>query len=115
MHLDRRRFAELVGEALDAVPSQFLDLLDNVVFLLEDEPQGGAPLLGLYEGIPMTERDGGWGAPRLPDRITIFQGPTLRSCSTEEEVRREVAVTVVHEIAHHFGIADAKLHELGWG
>jgi len=68
----------------------------------------------VYEGVPLTERDSFWAAGSLPDRITIFRGPTLRLCATREELLHEVAVTVVHEIAHHFGIDDDRLHELGW-
>ncbi len=90
-------------------------LLSNVVILVEDEsPPDGPELLGLYEGYALTDR--GWDyAGVLPDRISIFRNPILRSCTTEEEVVREVTVTVVHEIAHHFGIDDARLHRLGWG
>ena len=72
-------------------------------------------LLGLYEGVPLTERDSWWDAGSLPDRITIFRQPILDICASREEVIHEVAVTVVHEIAHHFGIDDDRLHELGWG
>jgi predicted Zn-dependent protease with MMP-like domain len=110
----RARFEELVGEALDEIPEELLRLLDNVVVLVEDEPDGDDPeLLGLYEGYALTSR--GWDyAGVLPDRITIYRNPTLRCCDTEDDVIDEVATTVVHEIAHHFGIDDARLHELGW-
>ena len=113
--MSRERFEELVGEALDEVPVELLNLMNNVVILVEDEPpDGGDDLLGLYEGHALTER--GWDyAGVLPDRITIYRGPTLRACDTEDDVVDEVAVTVVHEIAHHFGIDDHRLHELGWG
>ncbi len=107
------RFEELVADALDQVPAELLDMLENVVFLVEEEPEHGADILGLYEGVPRTERT--WGDLGLPDRITIFRGPTLRMCDDEQQVADEVAITVVHEIAHHFGIDDARLHELGWG
>ncbi|WP_188126875.1 metallopeptidase family protein [Actinoplanes lobatus] len=108
------RFEELVGEALDEVPVELMSLMNNVVFLVEDLPPGGGDdLLGVYEGIALTER--GWDyAGALPDRITIFRLPTLKVCDTEEDVVDEVAITVVHEIAHHFGIDDQRLHELGW-
>ncbi len=115
MLMTREDFEEAVGDALDAVPAELLDLMDNVVFLCEDEPPAGDPdLLGVYDGVPLTERDGFWAAGSLPDRITIFRGPTLRMCTTRDEVLHEVAITVVHEIAHHFGIDDDRLHELGW-
>jgi predicted Zn-dependent protease with MMP-like domain len=113
--MTQEEFEEAVGDALDAVPADLLDLMDNVVFLCEDEPPAEDPdLLGVYDGVPLTERDSFWAAGSLPDRITIFRGPTLRMCATRDEVLHEVAVTVVHEIAHHFGIDDDRLHELGW-
>jgi predicted Zn-dependent protease with MMP-like domain len=113
--MTQEEFEEAVGDALDAVPADLLELMDNVVFLCEDEPPAEDPdLLGVYDGVPLTERDGFWAAGSLPDRITIFRGPTLRMCATREDVLHEVAVTVVHEIAHHFGIDDDRLHELGW-
>ena len=114
VEMSRARFEELVGEALDEVPQELLNLLDNVVILVADEgPPGEEDLLGLYEGHALTER--GWDyAGVLPDRITIYRGPTLRMCDSEEDVVEEVAVTVVHELAHHFGISDHRLHELGW-
>lgn len=113
--MTRDRFEELVGEALDGIPPGLLDLLDNVVILVEDDPPPSDPdLLGVYEGYALTSRGWDYGAV-LPDRITIFRNPILTVCSTEDQVIREVAVTVTHEIAHHFGIDDARLHELGWG
>ena len=116
MQLSRQEFEDAVADALDDVPPELMALLDNVVFFVEDDPPGAEPdLLGVYEGTPLTERDLGWGAGSLPDRITIFRNPTLRMCRSREEVLEEVCVTVVHEIAHHFGIDDARLHELGWG
>lgn len=110
-------FEELVSDGLDLVPTELLEQLDNVVFLVEEEPrpdQGGGGLLGIYEGTPLTERDGWWEAGSLPDAITIFRGPILRYCEYADEVADEVAITVIHEIAHHFGIDDEELHRLGW-
>jgi predicted Zn-dependent protease with MMP-like domain len=113
--MSRERFEELVSEALDEVPVELLSLMSNVVFLVEDAPpDGGDDLLGLYEGTALTDR--GWDyAGVLPDRITIYRLPTLKVCDSETDVVDEVAITVVHEIAHHFGIAEHRLHELGWG
>ena len=113
--MSAERFEELVGEALDEVPVALLSLMNNVVFLVEDLPEDGSDdLLGLYEGTALTER--GWDyAGTLPDRITIYRLPTLKVCDSEDDVVEEVAVTVVHEIAHHFGIDDQRLHDLGWG
>ncbi|MFG1778948.1 metallopeptidase family protein [Micromonospora sp. NPDC049051] len=114
MEMSRERFEELVGDALDEVPEELLALMSNVVVLVEDDPPPGEDLLGLYEGHALTER--GWDyAGVLPDRILIYRNPILRICDDDEDVVDEVAVTVVHEIAHHFGIDDARLHELGWG
>jgi len=113
--MDAAEFEDAVGDALDEVPSELMALLDNVVFLVEDEPPADDPdLLGLYDGTPLTDRGDGW-AGALPDRITIFRGPLSRMCEDREELLDEIAVTVVHEIAHHFGIDDARLHALGWG
>jgi predicted Zn-dependent protease with MMP-like domain len=113
--MSREDFEAAVTDALDLVPQELLDLMDNVVILVEDEPEGDDPdLLGLYDGVSLTDRGGGWGYGELPDRIFIYRNPTLRICDTADEVREEVAVTVVHEIAHHFGIDDERLHELGW-
>ncbi|GAB2580748.1 hypothetical protein Aab01nite_57470 [Paractinoplanes abujensis] len=112
--MSRERFEDLVGEALDEVPAELLKVMDNVVIVVEDDPPDGEDLLGLYEGTALTDR--GWDyAGVLPDRITIYRNPTLRVCDTETDVIDEVAITVVHEIAHHFGIDDHRLHELGWG
>ena len=113
--MSRERFEELVGEALDEVPAELLSIMNNVVFLVEDEPpDGSGDLLGLYEGTALTDR--GWNyAGVLPDRITIYRLPTLEVCDSETDVIDEVAITVVHEIAHHFGIDEHRLHELGWG
>jgi len=113
VEMGRERFEELVADALDRVPAELVRLLNNVVVLVEDEaPEPG--LLGLYEGYALTRR--GWDySGVLPDRIMIYRLPILSICRTEADVVREVTVTVVHEIAHHFGIDEARLHELGWG
>jgi predicted Zn-dependent protease with MMP-like domain len=115
VRMSKERFEELVGEALDEVPQELLDLMDNVVILVMDNPPPEEPdLLGLYEGHALTER--GWDyAGVLPDRISIYRKPILAICDDEDDVVDEVAITVVHEIAHHFGISDERLHALGWG
>jgi len=108
------QFEELVAQALEAVPVELARLVDNVVFVIEDDgPADDPDLLGLYEGIALTERDTRY-AGTLPDRITVYRNPTLRMCDSLEEVVDEVNITVVHEIAHHFGIDDDRLHELGY-
>ena len=113
--MSRERFEELVTAAMDAVPSELTDLVDNCVVMVEDDPPADDPdLLGVYDGTPLTERDAGY-TMRLPDRITIFRNPLLDLCADEDELVSEVRITVVHEIAHHFGIDDARLHQLGYG
>ncbi|MDQ0762078.1 putative Zn-dependent protease with MMP-like domain [Streptomyces canus] len=115
LEMTREEFEELVAEALDRIPPELTRLMDNVAVFVEDEPPAEDPeLLGLYEGTPLTDR-GEWYAGVLPDRITIYRGPTLRMCDSREDVVAETEVTVVHEIAHHFGIDDARLHALGYG
>jgi predicted Zn-dependent protease with MMP-like domain len=109
------QFEDLVAEALDEIPDELARLVENVVFVVEDDSaEEPGSLLGLYEGIPLTER-GSWYAGALPDRITIYRIPILAICDTIEDVVDEVHVTVVHEIAHHFGIDDDRLHDLGYG
>jgi predicted Zn-dependent protease with MMP-like domain len=113
-------FEAAVSDALDLIPPDIARTMDNVAVFIEDDytPRPGEDpdtvLLGLYEGVPLTERDSWWDAGSLPDRITIYRQPILDICSSREDVVEEVAVTVVHEIAHHFGIDDDRLHELGW-
>jgi predicted Zn-dependent protease with MMP-like domain len=113
--MSREEFEDAVRDALDEIPGELAEQMDNVVVLVEDDPPADDPeLLGLYEGVPLTERGEFWAAGALPDRITIYRRPTLALCDSRDEVVDEVAVTVVHEIAHHFGIDDERLHELGW-
>lgn len=113
VELSRTQFEELVGDALDTIPAELTRFIDNVVITVEeDPPQPG--LLGLYEGVPLTERGEGY-AGFLPDQISLYWREICQICDTQEQVVTEVRVTVVHEIAHHFGIDDARLHELGWG
>jgi predicted Zn-dependent protease with MMP-like domain len=103
-----------VEAAFDRIPHELTSMLDNVVLFVEDDAPADDPdLLGLYDGTPLTERDSSYGGV-LPDRILVFRNPTLRICETEAEVMVEVEVTVAHEIAHHFGIEDDRLHELGY-
>jgi predicted Zn-dependent protease with MMP-like domain len=107
------RFEELVGDALDAIPPELGRLMDNVAVLVK-EGSPGSTLLGRYDGIPLTERDASYEGMVVPDRITIFRQPILAACRDEDEVLEQVRITVVHEVAHHFGIDDDRLHELGW-
>ena len=113
--MDRDRFEDLVGLALDSIPEELTGLIDNCVILVEDDaPPDDPDLLGLYDGVPLTERDSTY-TMLAPDRIFIYRRPILEMCESEAEVVEEVRITVVHEIAHHFGIDDDRLHELGYG
>jgi predicted Zn-dependent protease with MMP-like domain len=114
VEMTRLRFEELVAQALDEVPPQFAQAMDNVVVLVEDRNAEEPDILGLYHGIALTERMADYGGV-LPDQIFIYREPILSVCESENDVVEEVAITVVHEIAHHFGIDDERLHELGWG
>jgi predicted Zn-dependent protease with MMP-like domain len=105
------RFEELVGEALDGIPDQLASRMDNIVVRVSDAPPGR--LYGLYEGVPLTRRDR-YGGLALPDRITIFRRTILRHARDEADAVERVRRTVIHEVAHHFGISDPRLRELGW-
>ena len=107
------RFEELVGQALDGLPEGLAARMDNVVVCIE-EAHPTEDLLGLYEGVPLTERDD-YGYMELPDTITVYRDPICGISHDEAEVVEQVRVTVVHEVAHHFGIDDDALDELGWG
>lgn len=112
--MDPQRFDELVSDALDLIPALLAAAMDNVVILVEDRHPDDPELLGLYEGVALTERDSDYGGS-LPDAITIYREALLDICDSDEDVVEEVAITVIHEIAHHFGIDDDRLEELGWG
>lgn len=110
--VEPERFEEMVVAALDGMPEQLGRLMSNVAVTVEHDP-GPPGLLGLYQGIPLTSRTTTYGAV-LPDRITIYRQAICAICRTEAEVADQVRRTVIHEIGHHFGIDDARLHELGW-
>ena len=120
--MDREKFEELVDKAVKSLPEEFLDHLDNVEVLVDDRPslnqlsksrlKPNQTLLGLYEGVPQTRRGSNYGMV-LPDKITIFQQTIEAICRSDEEIMAEVGKVVRHEIAHHFGISDARLREIG--
>ena len=115
MEMEREAFERLVVEELDELPDEIFEGLENLIFVVEDRPEDGSlDLLGLYEGIALTER-GQYGFGELPDRIIVYREPHLAVCETEEELRDEVHTTLVHEIAHYYGIDEERVHELGWG
>jgi predicted Zn-dependent protease with MMP-like domain len=107
-------FEELVSDALDGLPPELAKLMDNVAIFVEDEAEDEPDLLGVYDGIPLTERTSSY-VMAMPDRIFIYRLPTLRISDDRAEVVRQVRITVVHEIAHYFGIDDDRLHDLGYG
>lgn len=111
--MDPQRFDELVSEALDLIPQKLAAVMDNVVVLVADRHPDEADLLGLYKGVALTERDSNY-AGSLPDTITVYRDALLAICDSDEQVVDEVTITVIHEVAHHFGIDDDRLHELGW-
>jgi predicted Zn-dependent protease with MMP-like domain len=110
--VEPERFEEMVAAALDGLPEEFGRLMSNVAVTVEHRP-GPPGLLGLYEGVPLTSRTTGY-AGVLPDRITIYRQAICAACRTEQEVADQVRRTVIHEVAHHFGIDDKRLRELGW-
>lgn len=119
--MDRERFEQLVGEAIDSLPDDFRDRMNNVAVVVEDVPSPrderrfarGRLLLGLYQGQPLTRRDSRYGMA-FPDKITIYQANIEAICRTDDDIRRQVRKTVLHEIAHHFGIDDHRLRDLGY-
>ncbi|WP_230671067.1 metallopeptidase family protein [Rathayibacter sp. Leaf248] len=114
LELDEAAFERLVIAELDELPDDMVDGLDNVVFVVEDRPEDGSlDLLGVYDGVALTERER-YGFGEMPDRIVLFREPHLAACETLDELRDEIHVTLVHEIAHFYGIDDDRLHELGW-
>ena len=113
--LRRARFARLVRNALDELPAEFRDRIRNLEIVIEDEPPmerqpEGGTLLGLYEGVPLTER--AYGEPYLPDRISIYQLPIEETCADEDEIRDCVAETVIHEFGHYFGMSEDEIEEI---
>lgn len=114
LELDEAAFEALVVAELDQLPDDMVDGLENVVFVVENRPEDDSlDLLGLYDGIALTERER-YGFGEMPDRIVLFREPHLAACDDLDELRDEIHVTLVHEIAHFYGIDDERLHELGW-
>ncbi|HEX7835189.1 MAG TPA: metallopeptidase family protein [Pseudolysinimonas sp.] len=114
LDLDADAFEKIVVDELDALPDEMVDGLENLVFVVEDRPEEGTlDLLGEYQGVALTDRDR-YGFGELPDRIVLFREPLLAICADLDELRDEIHVTLVHEIAHFYGIDDDELHRLGW-
>ena len=111
--VSNERFEELAAEALGTLPEELASQIDNVAIVVEDEAPGRA-LFGLYQGIPLTKRGPLSYSGVMPDRITLYQTTICRVCFSEADVKRQIRKTVIHEVAHHFGISDPRLEELGW-
>ncbi|QOL35523.1 metallopeptidase family protein [Bifidobacterium lemurum] len=122
MRMTDDEFAAAVEEALDSIPERFREVLDNVGIAMADEPNerelasmcgSHGELLGLYEGVPITQRTTSYGGV-MPDIITIFKGPHERVCSTRQQLVHQIGITVIHEIGHYFGLDDDYLHSHGY-
>lgn len=107
-------FEALVSEGLDSLHEEMLDHLDNVIFLVEDEPEDGSDILGVYDGYSLAERED-YGFGEQPDRITLFRVNLLNHCEDLDELKKEIRITLVHEVGHYLGISEERIHELGWG
>lgn len=114
MHrVSRERFEELAADALDALPEDLARHMDNVAVVVEARARGGQRLFGLYEGVPLTTRGNSYTGV-VPDKITLFQDEICAVCTSDRDLVTQIRRTIVHEVAHHFGIGDARLRELGW-
>ncbi len=114
LDVTRDEFELLVSEGLDSLHDDMLRELDNVIFLVEDRPEDGSDILGVYEGFSLAERNT-YGYGEEPDRIILFRENLLAHCESREELIAEIRITLVHEIAHFYGITEERIHELGWG
>ena len=114
LSVSHEEFEALVGEGLDSLHDDMMAELDNVIFLVEDSPEDGSDVLGVYEGFSLAER-GTYGYGEEPDRIILFRENLLDHCADLDELKSEIRVTLVHEIAHFYGITEERIHELGWG
>lgn len=114
LDVSAEEFETLVSEGLDSLHDDMLEKLDNVIFLVEEEPEDGSGILGVYEGFSLAERES-YGLGEEPDRIILFRRNLLGHCADREELVNEIRVTLVHEIAHFYGISEERIHELGWG
>lgn len=107
-------FETMVSDGLDTLPDEMFEHLDNVIFLIEDKPEDGSSVLGTYDGFSLLERET-YGFGEQPDRITLYRENLLAHCEDVDELRREIRITLVHEVAHFLGLTEERIHELGWG
>lgn len=114
LEISHEEFESMVADGLDSLHDDMLAELDNVIFLVEDRPDDGSEILGVYEGFSLAERNA-YGYGEEPDRIILFRENLVNHCADVEELVEEIRVTLVHEIAHFYGLSEARIHELGWG
>ena len=114
LDVSAEEFEALVSDGLDSLHDDMLAQLDNVIFVVEDAPEDGSDTLGVYEGFSLAEREN-YGFGEAPDRIILFRENLLAHCADHDELVDEIRITLVHEIAHFFGLSEARIHELGWG
>lgn len=114
LEMSHEEFESMVADGLDSLSDDMMEKLDNVIFLVEDRPQDGGDLLAVYEGFSLAER-GIYGYGEEPDRIILFRENLLAICETVEELAEEIRISLIHEIAHFYGISEERIHELGWG
>ncbi|NLB46293.1 MAG: metallopeptidase family protein [Microbacteriaceae bacterium] len=114
LDVSREDFETLVSEGLDSLHDDMMRELDNVIFLIEDRPEDGSDILGVYAGFSLAERNT-YGYGEEPDRIVLFRENLLAHCASHDELVAEIRITLVHEIAHFYGITEERIHELGWG
>lgn len=114
VEVSHEEFESMVADGLDSLHDDMLAELDNVIFLVEDRPENGDKILGIYEGFSLADRDV-YGYGEEPDRIILFRENLLEHCEDMEELVSEIRITLVHEIAHFYGISEERIHELGWG
>ncbi len=112
--MSEEEFDDLVANELDNLPDHVLEGVDNLVFMVEDRPEDGSDTLGVYEGFSVVDRSM-YGYGEMPDRIVLYRENLLKMCESREHLAEEVHITLVHELAHYFGIDEKRLHELGWG
>ncbi|QIK62207.1 metallopeptidase family protein [Leucobacter viscericola] len=114
LEVSHEEFESMVADGLDSLHDDMLSKLDNVIFLIEDRPADNSPILGVYEGFSLAERDI-YGYGEEPDRIILFRENLLEHCADMDELIAEIRITLIHEIAHFYGISEERIHELGWG
>lgn len=114
LEISPEEFESMVADGLDSLHDDMMQQLDNVIFMVEDKPEDGSDTLGIYDGFSLAERNV-YGYGEQPDRIVLYRENLLSHCADHDELVREIRITLVHEIAHFYGITEERIHELGWG